>query len=80
MIGKSAIDLTFWVDINQRNDIIKRLKLEGSCKLIPVKISGKNGEIKEILFSAREIILNNSPYMLAIPLDITCVLNLNKGV
>ena len=29
VIGKTAIDLDFWVDINQRNDVIDRLRQYG---------------------------------------------------
>jgi PAS domain S-box-containing protein len=80
VIGKSAIDLNFWVDVTQRRDIINQLKLKGSCELVPVKMRAKNGDIMHILFSAREIILNNSHYMLSIPLDITNVIKFEEKI
>ncbi len=71
VIGKSAIDLDFWVDMDQRTDIINRLKHEGSFKQIPVKMRRKDKTVREILFSGRVITIDGTPYMLSIPLDVT---------
>ncbi|PWR70259.1 PAS domain S-box protein [Methanospirillum lacunae] len=71
VIGKSAIDLDFWVDINQRIKIMNLLKREGSCYLVPVKMKRKDKAVRDILFSARIISIDNSPYMLSIPFDVT---------
>lgn len=71
VIGKSAVEMDFWVDINERNDIINRLQRYGHFHLIPVKMRGKDKKIKQILFSGRIITINNTPYMLSIPIDVT---------
>ena len=71
VIGKTAIDLDFWVDINQRNDVIDRLRQYGYFHLIPVKMRGKDKKIKDILFSGRTITIDDKPYMISIPVDVT---------
>lgn len=71
VIGKSAIDLGFWVDINERNDIVDRLQRDGWFHLVPVKMRGKDKKIKEILFSGRIITIDDHQFMLTIPIDVT---------
>ncbi|OQA55030.1 MAG: sensory histidine kinase AtoS [Euryarchaeota archaeon ADurb.Bin294] len=74
VIGKSAIDLDFWVDLNQRQNIVDLMKKDGSFSMIPVKMRGKDKKIKDILLSGVMIAINHRPYMLTIPLDITDIL------
>ncbi|PKL60829.1 MAG: hypothetical protein CVV33_00650 [Methanomicrobiales archaeon HGW-Methanomicrobiales-4] len=80
VIGKSAIDLNFWVDLNQREDIINRLNQNGSFEMIPVKMRRKDGEVLNILISGQIITIDNTPYMLSIPLDITSVLKYEEKI
>ncbi len=71
VIGKSAIDLDFWVDLNQRQNIVDLMKKDGSFSLVPVKMRGKDKKVKDILFSGVMVTINHRSYMLTIPLDIT---------
>ncbi len=71
VIGKSAIDLGFWVDLNQRQYIVDLMKNKGSFNLVPVKLRGKDKKVRDILFSGVMITIRNRPFMLSIPLDIT---------
>jgi len=71
VIGKSAIDLDFWVDLNQRQNIVDLMKKDGSFSLVPVKMRGKDKKVKDILFSGVMVTISHRSYMLTIPLDIT---------
>ncbi|MDD1730066.1 MAG: PAS domain-containing protein [Methanospirillum sp.] len=80
VIGKSAIDLDFWVDINQRIDIVNLIKRDGSCKLVPVKMRGKDKKVRNILFSGRIITIDGTPYLLSIPFDVTELMQYEEKV
>ena len=80
VIGKNSIDLDFWVDLQQRNTIVELMKKDGSFSLVPVKMRGKDKKIQEILFSGVMVTINNRPYMLSIPLDITDVIKYEEKI
>lgn len=80
VIGKSSIDLDFWVDLTQRNHVVELIKKDGSCHLVPVRMRGKDRNVKEILFSGVMITIRNRPYMVSIPLDITDVVRYEEKV
>lgn len=80
VIGKSSIDLDFWVDLTQRNQVVELMKKEGSCHLVPVRMRGKDRNVKEILFSGVMITISNRPYMVSIPLDITNVVRYEEKI
>lgn len=80
VIGKSAIDLDFWVDVNQRVKIMNLLKRDGSCYLVPVKMKRKDKVVRDILFSAKIISINNTPYMLSIPFDVTQLMQYEEKI
>lgn len=80
VIGKSAIDLDFWVDINQRIDIMNQIKQDGSCMQVPVKMRGKDKKVRDILFSARIITIHGASYMLSIPFDVTQLMQYEEKI
>ncbi len=80
VIGKSAIDLNFWVDINQRNEVVRLLKKDGFFTQVPVKMRRKDGGVRDILFSGRTITINGTTYMLTIPFDVTELLQYEEKV
>ncbi len=80
VIGKSAIDLNFWVDLNQRNEVVRLLKRDGYFKQVPVKMRRKDGGVRDILFSGRIISIDGTPYMLTIPFDVTELLQYEEKV
>jgi len=80
VIGKSAIDLNFWVEKSERDYVINLLKRDGIFKRIPVKMRNKKGEIRDILLSGRVITINDVQYMLSIPYDITGIKQYEKKI
>ena len=80
VIGKSAIDLDFWVDIQQRDEIVRLLKKDGFCKQVPVKMRGKDKKVRDILLSGKTITIDGSPYMLTIPFDVTELMQYEEKV
>lgn len=80
VIGKSSVDLDFWVDLTDRQMIVDLMKKDGSFSLVPVKMRGKDREVKEILFSGVMISIRGLAYMVTIPLDITDIVNYEKKI
>ena len=80
VIGKSAIDLGFWVDLTQRQHIVDLMENQGSFTLVPVKMRGKDKTVKDILLSGVMVTVNNRSYMLSIPLDITDIITYEKKI
>jgi len=80
VIGKSAIDLNFWVDIHQRDEVVRLLERDGFFTQIPVKMRRKDGGVREILLSGKTITIDGSPYMLSIPFDVTELIQYEEKV
>ena len=80
VVGKSAIDLNFWVDLKQRENIISILKNNGIFEKIPIKLRNKTGEIRDVLLSGKEIIIDKNSYMLSIPYDITDLIQYREKI
>ena len=71
IIGASVRDLNLWVDLEDRKKIIDALTVAGSVDPREVMIRIKNGNIRNVLFSARFIEINQERYLLSLALDIT---------
>jgi two-component system, cell cycle sensor histidine kinase and response regulator CckA len=70
IIGRTPADLNLWVDLNQRNRLIKQARkktVSGS----EMQIRRKSGEIAHVLFSLEKIELGGEFCMLSIMQDIT---------
>jgi len=80
VIGKSSVDLDFWVDPSQRAHIVELMERDGSFSLVPVKMRGKDKKVKEILFSGVMITINQRPCMVTIPLDITDIVKYEEKI
>ena len=80
VLGKNAIELNFWVDLTERTEIIRLLQEKGIYEKIPVKMRRKGGEVRDILLSGRLISIDDIPYMLSIPYDITELVKSEKRI
>ena len=71
IIGKSAEDLQMWVNPDDRKQVINALKEKGEIKGTEVLMRLKNDNIRNVLFSARFIEIEQDHYLLTFALDIT---------
>ena len=71
IIGKSAEELQMWVNPDDRKQIINALKEKGEIKGTEVLMRVKNDNIRNVLFSARFVEIEQDNYLLTFALDIT---------
>ncbi|MFX1570745.1 MAG: PAS domain S-box protein [Promethearchaeota archaeon] len=71
VIGKTSVELNLWVDMNQRDEVIRIVKERGSLSNYEVRFRTKTGDIRHGLFSVSKITLRNKHYLLNIVNDIT---------
>jgi PAS domain S-box-containing protein len=64
LIGRTTSELDFWVDPNQRDIFVRKLREMGKVHNIEVSAKAKNGNIKTILLSANPITVNGKPCLL----------------
>ncbi len=71
VIGESSLGLNFWVEPEQRSQMIEQLQTAGSVRNFEHLTRCKSGEIRDVLTSAEVIELNNARYNLSLVFDIT---------
>ena len=70
-IGKSTLDLNLWVKTHDREKITHELTETGEANGIEILMKQKNGQIRNVLFSARFIDIDHERYLLTLAQDIT---------
>ena len=71
VVGRTAFDLGFWVDPQDRSAMLRRMREEGRVLWLPAKILGSGGVIKEATVSAEQVEIGGQPCVLAITQDTT---------
>jgi len=71
VIGKSGLDLNFWVDMNERDKIVNLLRKNGFCDSLEIKLRRKDGKIRNTLYSAVIIDIDGILHILSNTKDIT---------
>jgi PAS domain S-box-containing protein len=70
-VGKSALDLNFWVNPEQRQGLVERLRQDGEVHNWEAQFRMKDGAIRTMLLSARIIEIDGEPCILSIIKDIS---------
>jgi PAS domain S-box-containing protein len=70
VIGRSALDLPFWADAQDRQPFAAYLKQHGHVRNFETRLRRKDGEIRSILLSAGVMMLHGEPHLLAVTKDI----------
>ena len=70
LIGHSSLDMNI-VDSAIRQDLVGRLRHEGSIRSLESEIRNKSGELRQILLSTEQIDLEGVSHILSIMFDIT---------
>jgi two-component system, cell cycle sensor histidine kinase and response regulator CckA len=71
MIGTSPSKHGLWADPHQRNEVVRKLREEGSVHNIPVDFLGKEKELHRVLFSATPVTIDDESCILSVSVDIT---------
>jgi PAS domain S-box-containing protein/putative nucleotidyltransferase with HDIG domain len=71
IIGVTSQDLHLWVNPEDRDKIIGAMKLTEAVNSREIMIRMKNGNIRNVLYSARFIEINQERYLLSLAHDIT---------
>jgi PAS domain S-box-containing protein len=71
VIGKTAIDLNIWVDIEARKKTIAEVKKNGFVHGVEMELRLRNGEIRTELLSLRKFSVKNEDFLLVVSHDIT---------
>ena len=66
VLGKTALELGFWVDYNQREEMLQVLLKKGFVEDYPVKLRLKNGQVIQALVSSNPIEIDGEPYLISI--------------
>ncbi|WP_183136023.1 bifunctional diguanylate cyclase/phosphodiesterase [Pseudomonas viridiflava] len=70
-LGRSVFELGIWVDLNERNALINRLKQNGSVYDFRARIRGANGSIRLCELSSHPVLIDGEECLLTISRDVT---------
>lgn len=71
LIGRSGVELNIYASAEQRAELVRALRQAGSLRANELTLRGKEGQLREVLFSLELIELDDEPCVLAIAYDIT---------
>ncbi len=66
VLGKTALELGFWVDYKQREEMMQVLIKKGSVENYPAKLRIKNGTVIQALVSSNPIEIDGEPYLISL--------------
>jgi len=70
IIGRTSLEIKLWADPKDRERLVEGLRKSSHVNNLETKLRRKDGSIFTALISARTIILNNVPHLLAVIRDI----------
>jgi PAS domain S-box-containing protein len=71
MLGHSPLDLEVWVHPEDRSSYLQVFRNQGNLREEPVQFRSKSGEVKDLLWSAESIKIDNEEAMLSLFFDVT---------
>jgi diguanylate cyclase (GGDEF)-like protein/PAS domain S-box-containing protein len=71
VIGKSSVELGFWVDVRDRQRMVDGLTRDGSIRDFEFRLRRRDGTLAEALLSGEVIELNGEKCMLGLLADVT---------
>ena len=71
VLGRTSVEINIWVNIEDRNRLVKGLREHGMVQNLEVQFRFKDGTVRFGLMSARIIQVNDEPCILSITRDIT---------
>ncbi len=71
MLGKTPADLSFWADPEQQRHVRALLAEQGFVRDLEIQFQTKSGEVRDFLYSAETVTLDNLLHVLVVVSDIT---------
>ncbi len=71
VIGRTSFDLNLWMNPEDRNRVLAKLKQDGRVLNEEILFRDKGGNSHAIYFSAEFLTIRNTPYLLTLNVDIT---------
>jgi len=71
VVGHTALELGVWADPEQRAAVVGRLQTLGSVRSVELEIRQRNGQARQILWSAETVVIGGERCLLGSVLDIT---------
>jgi PAS domain S-box-containing protein len=71
LIGFTTLELGFWLDVEDRHHMVEELGAKGTVDALEIRFRIKGGGIRDVLYSARFIELDDKPFILSYCNDIT---------
>ena len=71
LIGRTFVELSVWVDPDDRNLAIKKLTAEKTLRNFETKVRRKSGEVRSVLISMEVLQLGEEPMILTMIIDVT---------
>ncbi|HIK14053.1 MAG TPA: PAS domain S-box protein [Leptolyngbyaceae cyanobacterium M33_DOE_097] len=71
VLGKRAADLNLWVNLQQREELIRQVTEQGRVQNLECQVRRKNGEIRTVLMSAERYELAGTNYLITVAIDIS---------
>jgi len=71
VIGRAARELNVWVNLNDRERMLRQMSEHGITAGFEIQIRHKSGRVSDLLMSAELVELAGEPCMLSLALDIT---------
>jgi prevent-host-death family protein len=71
MIGRTAVELGLWIDPEERDRFVERLREEGSVPGYEAKFRAKGGEELDLLIAGEYLEIGGEPRLLVVSHDIT---------
>lgn len=71
VIGKTSLEIKIWVDLHDRERLVKKLKRDGYCENLLAPFRTKDGRIIFGLMSARFLKIDGEEFLLSITRNIT---------
>jgi PAS domain S-box-containing protein len=71
VVGRTSLELGMWPDPGQRRKIVDKLAQEGALHQFPVTFRVKSGELRDFLWSAEVVNIDDEPVLISVLLDVT---------
>jgi PAS domain S-box-containing protein len=71
VIGRTPLEIKFWVDINQRSRFIEQLRAQGAVRNMEILFRRKDGQVRTGLVSSELIEVNGESCALSLIADVT---------
>ncbi len=70
-VGRSSVELGLWANVEDREEMIRRLKSEGHVYDQETRMGVRDGSVRQVLNSASVLEIGGEPYLIAAVRDIT---------